>query len=142
MVRDPDRARAVYRTQPMLTGLSLRDAQPPVKERLEIVQGDALDRDSLQRALVGCAGVIYAATSSGWTQLSAFWRTMRTTRPEDVDFQVGGKGLLGQGSGPRAKSIWALVLCPLGSSLSAGSCRWSKPAAGAGLGLINSACQC
>lgn len=85
-MRDPERAAACYRTQPTLSGASL--AGVPRADRLELVQGDVTNLESLRTALAGCAGVIYAATSSGWMQLSAFWRTLRTTTPEAVDYQA------------------------------------------------------
>ena len=96
VVRDPERCRATYASQPTLTTGShgLRDLPTPVGERLQIVAGDVTDPASLRAALQGCDGVVYAATSSGWAQLSAFWRTMRTTRPQAVDHQASRCGVV------------------------------------------------
>ncbi len=84
-MRDPRRATLSFASDPALVERS--------QQLLEVVTGDVTDPQSLRSALAGCSGVIFAATSSGWTQLKAPWRTAHTTNPKDVDclvIRVGG----------------------------------------------------
>ncbi len=80
MVRDPNRANLRFTSDPELAQRA--------QQLLEVVQGDVTDPKSLHAALEQCSGIIFAATSSGWTQLKSPWRTARTTSPREVDCLV------------------------------------------------------